>query len=284
MTIKQLKRVFTSELSHLYPQTEIDSFFYTLSEAYLSLKRVDIALKLNDEIKIPKVFHNALNELIEQKPLQYILGNTEFYGLPIKVNKHVLIPRPETEELVDWIITDVKNNKYTENLTILDVGTGSGCIAISLAKNIKNATIYALDISMNALNVAKENAIKNKVNIHFIEADIMKIKNNTMPNKIDVIVSNPPYVRNQEKKEIKNNVLQNEPHLTLFVSDENPLVFYEKITDFALKNLAKNGLLYFEINQYLANETIELLKNKGFKHVILKKDIFNKDRMIKAFF
>ena len=208
MTIKQLKRVFTSELSHLYPQTEIDSFFYTLSEAYLSLKRVDIALKLNDEIKIPKVFHNALNELIEQKPLQYILGNTEFYGLPFKVNKHVLIPRPETEELVDWIITDVKNNKYTENLTILDVGTGSGCIAISLAKNIKNATVYALDISMNALNVAKENAIKNKVNIHFIEADIMKIKNNTMPNKIDVIVSNPPYVRNQEKKEIKNNVLQ----------------------------------------------------------------------------
>ncbi len=279
MTIKQLKRVFTSEISHLYPQTEVDSFFYLLAKEILSLNRVDIALKFNEEIAIPQKFHEALNNLSEQKPIQYILGKTEFYGLDFKVNNNVLIPRPETEELVDWIIKDYKN---TKDLKILDIGTGSGCIAISLAKNTNNFNITALDVSKKALEIAKYNAQNNTVEIIFILDDILSPKSENYI-KYDIIVSNPPYVRDLEKKEINNNVLKNEPHLALFVEDHNALVFYNAIADFALKHLTNKGVLYFEINQYLGQETVNLLINKGFKDVMLKKDIFNNDRMIKAF-
>ena len=279
MTIKQIKRVFTSELSSIYPVTEIDSFFNILSEEYLGLNRVDLALKFNDNIKIPKEFHDALNDLIDQKPIQYILNKTTFYGLDFIVNTDVLIPRPETEELVDWIIND---NKSIKNLNILDIGTGSGCIAISLAKNLDKSNVTALDISKQAIKTANKNADNNKVFIDFIEEDILN-SNYQFTNKLDVIVSNPPYVRDLEKKEINDNVLKNEPHLALFVSDENPLLFYNAIADFSLKNLKENGILYFEINQYLGKETVDLLKIKGFKNIILKKDIFNNDRMIKAY-
>ena len=279
MTIKQLKRVFHSEISHLYPQTEVDSFFYLLAEEFLLLNRVDVALKLNEEISIPQKFHDALNDLIQQKPIQYILGETEFYGLDFKVNKDVLIPRPETEELVDWIIKDYQNTNY---LKILDIGTGSGCIAISLAKNIPNSKVTALDVSEKALETAKLNAQNNSVEIQFILDDILDTQSKKFE-KQNIIVSNPPYVRNLEKEEINDNVLKNEPHLALFVKDDNALVFYNAIADFALKNLTNNGVLYFEINQYLGKETVELLISKGFKNVELKKDIFNNDRMIKAF-
>jgi len=279
MTIKQIKRVFTSELSSIYPVTEIDSFFNILSEEYLGLNRVDLALKFNDNIKIPKEFHDALNDLIDQKPIQYILNKTTFYGLDFIVNTDVLIPRPETEELVDWIIND---NKSIKNLNILDIGTGSGCIAISLAKNLDKSNVTALDISKQAIKTANKNADNNKVFIDFIEEDILN-SNYQFTNKLDVIVSNPPYVRDLEKQEINDNVLKNEPHLALFVSDENPLLFYNAIADFSLKNLKENGILYFEINQYLGKETVDLLKIKGFKNIILKKDIFNNDRMIKAY-
>ena len=279
MTIKQIKRVFTSELSSIYPVTEIDSFFNILSEEYLGLNRVDLALKFNDNIKIPKKFHDALNDLVDQKPIQYILNKTTFYGLDFIVNIDVLIPRPETEELVDWIIND---NKSIKNLNILDIGTGSGCIAISLAKNLDKSNVTALDISKQAIKIANKNADNNKVFIDFIEEDILN-SNYQFTNKLDVIVSNPPYVRDLEKQEINDNVLKNEPHLALFVSDENPLLFYNAIADFSLKNLKENGILYFEINQYLGKETVDLLKNKGFKNIILKKDIFNNDRMIKAY-
>lgn len=279
MTIKQIKRVFTSELSSIYPVTEIDSFFNILSEEYLGLNRVDLALKFNDNIKIPKKFHDALNDLVDQKPIQYILNKTTFYGLDFIVNIDVLIPRPETEELVDWIIND---NKSIKNLNILDIGTGSGCIAISLAKNLDKSNVTALDISKQAIKTANKNADNNKVFIDFIEEDILN-SNYQFTNKLDVIVSNPPYVRDLEKQEINDNVLKNEPHLALFVSDENPLLFYNAIADFSLKNLKENGILYFEINQYLGKETVDLLKIKGFKNIILKKDIFNNDRMIKAY-
>ena len=279
MTIKQLKRVFTSELNHLYPQTEIDSFFYILSEKILSLKRFDIALKLNEEIAIPQKFHDALNKLTQQKPIQYILGKTEFYGLNFKVNSNVLIPRPETEELVDWIIQDCTNT--TQNKKIIDIGTGSGCIAISLAKNVKNSDVTALDVSEKALEIAKYNAQNNDVKVSFILDDILSLKSQNFE-KFDVIVSNPPYVRNLEKEEINDNVLKNEPHLALFVEDNDALIFYNAIADFALKNLTKNGQLYLEINQYLGKETVALLENKGFLKIELKQDIFKNDRMIKA--
>ncbi len=281
MTIKQLKRVFTSELRHLYPQTEIDSFFYMLFDYFFNLKRVDIALMINDKIDIPQDFHTALNNLVNQKPIQYILNKTEFYGLEFNVNEHVLIPRPETEELVDWIITDLNNNNNNKSIQIIDIGTGSGCIAVSLSKNIKNAQITALDISSKAIKVAKENAFINNVDINFIIDNILELKT-TIIEKFDVIVSNPPYIRLLEKAEIQDNVLLNEPHLALFVENNNPLIFYKAIAEFALNHINNKGAIYFEINQYLGNETVNLLKNLGFNNIILKKDIFNNNRMIKA--
>ena len=283
MTIKQLKRVFNSELTNLYPQNEIDSFFYILSEEYLDLSKVDLALNFNDEIKIPKTFHLALNQLTDQKPIQYIIGKTEFYGLNFTVNSHVLIPRPETEELVDWIIKD-RNNYFpnSSKINILDIGTGSGCIAISLDKNIINSKVYAVDISKKALETAQKNSSNNKTNVEFIEKNILNDDTQILSDKFDIIVSNPPYVRNLEKQEIQANVLKNEPHLALFVTDDNPLLFYDSICNFAIKNLTSSGVLYFEINQYLGKETTDLLHQKGFKNIELRKDVFNNDRMIRA--
>jgi len=291
MTINNIKNIFLNELSNLYPKQEIESFFNLLTEAYLNLKRVDIALEPNKEItnEIEQKYNSALAKLKKEIPIQYVLDKTEFYGLPFIVNENVLIPRPETEELVAWIIQKVKRqkakgkSKETEvykPITILDIGTGSGCIAISLAKNLPNAEVWALDVSEKALEIAKSNAKLNHVNIQFLNEDIFKIKK--MPLKFDIIVSNPPYVRELEKKEIKRNVLENEPHLALFVKDHNPLLFYDKIADIAKENLNPEGQLYFEINQYLGNETLALLKEKGFKNLDLKKDIFENDRMIKA--
>jgi len=188
-----------------------------------------------------------------------------------------LIPRPETEELVDWIVKDSKNSS---SIRIIDIGTGSGCIAISLAKNLPNAEVFAIDISPEALKIAKHNAKINSVKVHFIETDILNTT--TLSNTFDVIVSNPPYVRELEKEQMQQNVLANEPHIALFVKNENPLLFYNKISDLAKTHLLKNGDLYFEINQYLGIETKALLKSKGFKNIELKKDIYAVNRMIKA--
>jgi release factor glutamine methyltransferase len=225
-------------------------------------------------------WETVLSELKKEKPIQYILGETEFYGLRFRVNENTLIPRPETEELVELIISDNQITKNTNSLTILDIGTGSGCIAISLAKNLSNAKVSAIDVSEKALEMAKKNAEINEVNVNFILADVLKIS--TLQEKYDVIVSNPPYVRNLEKHEIKPNVLEFEPHLALFVEDDDALIFYRKIAELALKNVSENGKLYFEINQYLGKETVELLENLGFKNVKLIKDIYENDRMIFA--
>lgn len=279
MTLKQFKRVFQSELSPIYPANEVDSFFYILTEKFLQLKRVDVALQINEEVTIPKAFETAINKLIAQKPIQYILGETTFYGLPFKVNQNVLIPRPETEELVDWIIKDHTNKTH---LNIIDIGSGSGCIAISLAKNFPHAKVTALDISKKALETVQNNALLNNIQLNIHLADVLKIKN--LSNNFDVIVSNPPYVRDVEKTKINKNVLNYEPHLALFVTNNEPLIFYDALANLALTNLNKNGALYVEINQYLAEETVDLFYKKGFKNVILKKDIFGNNRMIKATF
>ena len=280
MTLTELKSEFKIRLSNLYPSNEIDSFYYLTINHYLNLKRTDIAL--NPSLKVVNELEkitDTIKKLEKEVPIQYILGKTEFYGLPIKVNKHVLIPRPETEELVDWIIKDVKL-KNQLSLNILDIGTGSGCIPISLAKNINNSQVTSIDISKEAITVAQENAELNKVAISFIERDILTT--NKLDASYDVIVSNPPYVRELEKTEIKNNVLEYEPHLALFVEDDQPLIFYKKVAELALKHLNKNGCLYLEINQYLAKETVELLKSIGFENIELKKDIFGNDRIIRA--
>jgi release factor glutamine methyltransferase len=279
MLIQEFKLHFFSELSILYPETEIQSFFTILIEFKLHLSRIQLALEHNFELDNDdfEFLQNALLKLKNQIPIQYIVGETAFYGLMFKVDKNVLIPRPETEELVEWIL---QNHKNSNLLKILDVGTGSGCIAISLAKNLPNTEVFALDISVEAINVAKNNALMNQVKVEFILADILKIEK--LATNFDIIVSNPPYVRELEKSQMQQNVLSNEPHIALFVKDENPLLFYGKIAELAKNHLTENGVLYFEINQYLGPETIELLKSKGFKNIELKKDIYGVDRMVKC--
>lgn len=279
MLIQEFKRHFFQELSGLYPETEIQSFFNILVEFKLHLSRIELALQHNFELNDDDFLflQNVLSELKYQIPIQYIIGETEFYGLPFKVDKNVLIPRPETEELVDWII---QNHKNQHNIKILDIGSGSGCIAISLAKNLPKAKVSAIDISAEALNVAKNNAALNQVNVNFINSDILTIVE--LPDVFDIIVSNPPYVRELEKDQMQQNVLANEPHIALFVKNENPLLFYDKIAELAKNHLTENGVLYFEINQYLGNETVKLLKTKGFKNIEVKKDIYGVDRMMKC--
>jgi release factor glutamine methyltransferase len=281
MLLKEFREKFTEQLIAIYPQTEIDSFFYLLLEVRFNLKRVDIALEPEMTLSETRqeFLTNALDSLKKQIPVQYILGKTEFYGLPFKVTPDTLIPRPETEELVDWISTEVDNESLTKEINILDIGTGTGCIAISLAKNLSNVNVFAIDVSEKALGIAKTNAKKNKVQIEFIHADILAL--DSLPYQFDIIVSNPPYVRELEKKEIQPNVLENEPHLALFVDDKNPLIFYKKIAELAKEHLTKDGKLFFEINQYLGEEMSTMLTDVGFS-TELRKDIFNNDRMTKS--
>ncbi len=290
MSLKNLKNIFFTELEELYPKEEIESFYYLCAEKFTELNRLKIALNPDFRVNEKQLqqFSNALERLKKEEPIQYILGKTEFYRLPFLVNKNVLIPRPETEELVAWVIAE-KSNETASNLKILDIGTGSGCIPISVAKNLKNSNLWALDISEKALEIGKKNAIQNEVFVHFVQADILCTTSNQLKahlqldrEKFDIIISNPPYVRDLEKVQMKNNVLQYEPHVALFVEDENPLLFYDKIADFARENLKPNGLLFFEINQEFAQETISLLKEKNFNNISCKKDIFGVDRMVKC--
>lgn len=282
-----LKLIFHKELDIIYGKNEVVSFFYLCIEHYLDVPRIQLTLE--PEFTLTKsetdLFFKVIEDLKQQQPIQYILGETEFYGLPIKVNKNVLIPRPETEELVALMLRSVTSSPVEKSFKILDIGTGSGCIAISLAKNLPSAKVYALDVSKEALKIAKQNAKLNNVKITFIVADILNEHCHSAFDekfKFDIIVSNPPYIRELEKAEIKPNVLENEPHVALFVEDDNPLQFYKAITDFATKNLKSKGELYFEINQYLGNETEQLLIDANFESVELLKDLSGNDRMLKG--
>lgn len=280
--IKDILRFFRDELKDAYPSEELDSIITYCFEDYLHLKRS--AISTNQETTVSESellkFNDAIKELKKFKPLQYILGEANFYGLKFYVNEHVLIPRPETEELVHFIIHDNKMNAPA----ILDIGTGSGCIPIALKKNIPSAVVSSIDVSEKALNVANRNAKKNDVEILFILRDILDplaILDQQLL-KYDIIVSNPPYICNAEKNKMDKNVLDYEPHLALFVNDNDPLLFYNVICDFALKMLKTNGKLYFEINQSLASETKDLLESKGFKNVELIKDLSNNYRILRS--
>lgn len=281
MLIKEYKQYFIKELLAIYDEVEAESFFYLTLEKFHRLRRIDLALQPNFEIgeNEAEKWKSVLTDLKKQKPIQYILGETEFYGLPFLVNKDVLIPRPETEELVELILVESRKSKV-KSLRILDIGTGSGCIPISLKKNLPDAKVFAVDVSENALEVAKENAKLNSVEVNFIKINILETED--LEQQFDIIVSNPPYVRMLEKDEIKSNVLEFEPHLALFVEDNDPLLFYRKIAQLAKKNLNENGKLYFEINQYLGKETVGLLESLGFTNIKLLKDIYGNDRMISA--
>ena len=283
MLLKQYKTHFFDALKNIQDEREIESFFFILTEYLHNLKRVDVALNPDFELSEEAVekWNAILAELQQEKPIQYITEEAWFYGLRFEVNENTLIPRPETEELVEWIIESQKSKVQSQKLEILDIGTGSGCIPVSLKVNLPQANVSAIDISEKALEVAKRNAAINKVEINFIQANILEVEDLfQFPSPYNIIVSNPPYVRVLEKQEIKKNVLDYEPHLALFVEDNDALLFYRKIAQLALKNLAPNGLLFFEINQYLGKETVALLENLGFKNIELKKDIYGNDRMI----
>jgi len=280
LNIEVLKQEFINALSGLYPSEEILSFFNLLSEKYLGLSRIEIALNPDQKVleEDTILFEKAIYRLKEFEPIQYIIGETDFYGLQFLVDNNVLIPRPETEELVDWIIKESQD----KSINILDIGTGSGCIAISLAHSLPKALVSGIDISEGALQIAKQNSQLNKVNVTFDKADILNIEDKILEMNLDIIVSNPPYVREQEKSQIEPNVIKHEPVLALFVEDNDPLLFYRKIAQFSKKYLKKEGSLYFEINEYLSKELIIMLKTKGFNEIVLRKDIFGKARMIKC--
>ncbi|GGW85288.1 peptide chain release factor N(5)-glutamine methyltransferase [Salegentibacter mishustinae] len=284
MKLKAQKEIFFNELESEYRAEEVFSFFFLLTEAFFGIKRLDLALNPETEIDENQIqkLDAALVRLKDHEPIQYIIGETEFFGLTFKVDKNVLVPRPETEELVQWILDDFASEKKA--LKILDIGTGSGCIAISLAKNLPKAQISAIDISEKALQIAKinaetNNAETNNAEINFIQEDILKT--DAFIGSWDIIVSNPPYVRELEKKEMHRNVLEYEPETALYVKDEDPLLFYNKITRLAKESLNPGGKLYFEINQYLADETEKMMQEQGFV-TEKRKDIFGNYRMLKG--
>lgn len=280
MKLSQLKINFIAQLQGVYDKEELHSFFYLLCDFFLQFSRFEVSMSQDtmvSETNIAK-FEKVLLRLKAQEPIQYILGTTEFYGLTFKVNEHTLIPRPETEELVDWILSNLHDQDSV--LDILDIGTGSGCIAISLAKNIPRTRVSGIDISEKTLEVAQENAVKNQVLVSFCKKDILQTT--ALKNKYDVVVSNPPYVRQIEKKAMNANVLDYEPGVALFVPNEDPLLFYRKIARLAMMSLQTRGWLYFEINEYLSKEMDVLLKEIGFANIEIKKDFREVPRMIKC--
>jgi release factor glutamine methyltransferase len=287
MNIGALEEHYKLELAPLYESDEAKILFSLAAEQVLAMSPSSLMMQKDAAISFINMqkLLSILNNLQIGKPIQHILEEAHFYGLVFKVNENVLIPRPETEELVEWIIS-VCRTQYLVNsfespkkLSVLDIGTGSGCIPITLKKHLPNTQVTTLDVSADAIAVAKQNARQIGVEINFIIADILKFQSEE---KFDVIVSNPPYIRDLEKIEMHNNVLLHEPHLALFVSDENPLIFYKVIADFAKTNLKPNGQLFFEINEYLGKETIEMLSDKGFNNIELRKDMQGKDRMVRA--
>jgi release factor glutamine methyltransferase len=272
------------QLQGLYPSPEIKSLSYLIMEFVCQKDRQrllidkDMQLSSNEMAKIKDI----VAELKNFRPIQYIIGETEFYGMRFKVNENVLIPRPETEELVELILSEERKMRNGGRETILDIGTGSGCIALSLAKNLPKAEVYALDVSAKALETAQENAEMNEVNVHFFQYDILHSTFHILPSPFSIIVSNPPYVTPQEKKRMSRNVLDYEPSQALFVPQENPLLFYERIADIGFKHLETDGRLFFETSSLYGKATADMLKAKGYHSVELMKDISGNDRLIRA--
>lgn len=265
---------FLSEINN-FSRREVESFAYLSIEKILGYSKSDCIIHSNQELSNNNIIslENIINDIKQNIPIQYILGEAHFYDLKFKVNSSTLIPRGETEELVKYILLH-------DFISVLEIGTGSGCIAVSIAKN-SNAKITAIDNSIGALEIAKSNAVLNSVEINFQLRDVFNFSD---IKKYDLIVSNPPYVLESEKKLMDKNVLDYEPHNALFVSDNDPLAYYKEIAKIATNNLNKNGLLFFEINEKYSNQIIELLSNLNFVDIELKKDINGRDRIIKSIF
>ncbi len=288
-TIKDVFLHFHQALDGLYGAQETEAVTLLVLSEITELSRAKIKAFPEDDTPPGALekLDGILGDLKTGKPVQYILGSTEFYGLPFLVNPAVLIPRPETEELVEWVLASVGSLQLAvcsekPILRILDIGTGSGCIAISLKKNLPHAEVTGLDISTEALQTAKQNAVINDVDVNFVQQDILKSEIEHL--KSEIIISIPPYVTQQDKTLMHANVTEFEPNSALFVPEENPLLFYDAIANFAKHNLVSGGLLFFEINEAFGKETAELLENKGFTGIELRKDMSGRDRMIKAIF
>jgi len=278
-SIKKTILYLKSELNGFYPISEINSFIYLIFNHLFNYSKKDLFLKQDNFLPTNRIVE--INQIVcglkSFKPIQYILGVTEFYNLNFKIHPGVLIPRPETEELVQWVLSDHKDGFYR----ILDIGSGSGCISVSLAKNMNGSTVFAADISEDALSLTKENSKLNNVDLQIIYLDILS-SNDQFKEKFDIIISNPPYVTEREKELMHKNVLDFEPHKALFVPDNDPLLFYRNIAQFALTHLNKNGKLYFEINEQFGKDIAEMLEKFEFHEIQIKKDINGKDRMIKC--
>ena len=276
MTVKEFRQNFNESLASVYPTVEIDSLFFQLMEHVLNIGRAEIILKINTELDqgiLNDVVH-FMNRLEKKEPIQYVIGQTSFAEIPIHVNHHVLIPRPETESLVYWI-----KSREPDGLSILDICTGSGCIAFALENHI-SAKLTAWDISNDALKVAKQTAVSIGSNVSFSQVDILK--QFEVQDRWDVIVSNPPYVLEEERPQIHANVLEYEPHLALFSSKEDPIQFYRAVIQFANLHLNPGGRLYFELNPNTAKAVISLLKTTDFVDIVVENDMQNQTRMLVA--
>jgi release factor glutamine methyltransferase len=292
MQIEDLVKKYYKELEKLYEDSEIKALTKGALLYSLKLSATDLLLKQKEKLTIKQIqkSEQVLKRLKMYEPLQYITGEIEFLEIKFYVDRNVLIPRPETEELVEWILKDYQvsgtgyhDKKDKKHFSILDIGTGSGCIAIALKKNIQSADVTAIDISKEALSVAKKNARRNQVQINFVQMDILKNPFPDVKGSFDLIVSNPPYITSHEKAEMHRNVIAHEPHIALFVEGKNPLLFYDRITDLASGGVLKEkGRLYFEMNEMLSGEISEMLNAKRFTEVHIKQDMSGKNRMIRA--
>ncbi|MDR2927579.1 MAG: peptide chain release factor N(5)-glutamine methyltransferase [Cytophagaceae bacterium] len=279
-TVRNVIDEIKTGLKPVVDENELNQYILLIFNYLRSYSRTNLLLKNNDTVSENELqfVRKAIGRLKKSEPIQYVLGQTEFLGLTFKVDVRVLIPRPETEELVEWVLSEIPD----KNITLLDIGTGSGCISVAIKKNSPLTEVHAWDVSADALQVAQENAQSNHVSILFEKVDILNCAahNNA---QFDVIISNPPYITTSEKTEINSNVLDYEPHLALFVhNDSNPLLFYSAIAEFAMKTLHNGGKLFFEINQAFGNEVVQLLKAQGFDDVELRSDLSGRDRMVKA--
>lgn len=281
MTVNDYKKRFLNQLPAFYDETERLNLFYMTMEFVLNYSKANVVLNANESVLVEnqQKINNVIKRLQDNEPIQYIAQKANFFGYDFKVSPATLIPRPETEELVGWVLTEMKKQPQ-KNWRVLDIGTGTGCIPITIKKEFPLAIVSAIDVSVDALKIAQENAVSLQADITFFQQDILKTE---QLDAYDIIISNPPYVRNLEKAEINENVLQHEPHLALFVDDNDPLIFYRKITQLAHKSLNESGMLFFEINQYLGNEMQQMV-SEYFKIIELKKDFIQNDRLMKAGF
>ena len=279
MKLIEARNQFRTSLKGLHTVAECDYYFKMILSSLLDIDPISIALEpnLNLQSSQQSKLKSVLEDLLTEKPLQYILGEVPFRKLNLKVNPSVLIPRPETEELVGWILEDY--TKLNHKVELIDLGTGSGCIALSLKKEQSFFSVYALDIDQPILDLVQQNAEENKLEINCIKGDINDL--HKLKLKVEVIVSNPPYISPKEKEEIKNNVLNFEPHQALFVPQDNPLLYYQKILEYAEESLQSKGRIYFEINPLFESEMEALIFSFDSYTITKRLDIFGKIRMLR---